>query len=111
MKFPYPCCRCGFCCLIETCATGRFRFKVGKDDPCPGLEFNGNEASCIIGQHDPEAIGVGNGCCTKATAFAHGVGFDFAALPIKVKINLAQRRRANVSNLAVFKKRKVGAAT
>jgi len=81
-----------------------FWFKVGKEDPCPGLEFNGNEATCTIGQVSPEFIGVGNGCCTKATAFAHGQGFDFAALPAKVKINLAQRRKRNDYNLAVSKK-------
>jgi len=89
MTFPYPCCRCGFCCLHETCPVGQDVYGVGKKDPCPGLFFRAGEAVCEYAWEHPEIIGVGQGCCIKATAWRGAWGFDFASLAPRHKKHLA----------------------
>jgi hypothetical protein len=93
MDFPEPCCRCGFCCLAETCPAGQERYGIGKADPCPALSFENGTATCALALTDPERIGVGAGCCIKATAYRGGVGYDFASLPpILKQVIVAQTR-------------------
>lgn len=114
--YPNPCCRCGFCCLSETCPAGQDAFGVGKHDPCPALSFEGDFhvdpvtlaavenpgphlAVCALAVHAPNPewaaffIGVGQGCCIKARAIAKGVTYDFAMLPPHVKRALARGAR------------------
>lgn len=88
--FPNPCCRCGFCCISETCPAGQGIFGVGKSDPCPGFSFQDGLAVCQVALISPEQIGVGAGCCIKARAIAKGVTYDFAMLPPHIKRALAQ---------------------
>lgn len=92
-EYPYPCCRCGFCCLSETCQIGQARYGVGKYDGCPGLSFQDQKAVCEIALDKPVIIGVGAGCCIKARAIKDGVTYDFAALPEQLKKSIAQSRR------------------
>ena len=94
MKYPNPCCRCGFCCLSCTCPTGQEVYGVRKDAPCPGLSFEDGQATCEIAEAgNYEIIGVGQGCCIKATAWRGAFGFDFAMLPPHIKRALAQGAR------------------
>lgn len=92
-SFPNPCCRCGFCCLSETCPVGQVVLGIGKKDPCPALSFQDGLAVCSLALKDPEAIGVGAGCCIKARAMRRGVAYDFAMLPPHIKRALAQGAR------------------
>ncbi len=93
-EFPYPCCRCGYCCLAETCPAGQFFFGVGRYALCPGLSFQ-DQAVCQIVLIDLEIIGGGAGCCIKARAVKSDRVCDFASLPADMKKELAQilRRR------------------
>jgi len=107
--FPNPCCRCGFCCLDRTCPVGQLVFRIGEHDPCPALRFEGDftvdpetlkavenpgrRAVCLLALEDPDTIGVGVGCCIKATCYKEGVAYDFAALPPVLKFHVAQKRR------------------
>ncbi len=92
MEYPYECCRCGFCCLSETCPIGRefFGVCVGR---CPALSFNGDEATCAIA---PEYVPVGDGCCISARCFKDGQVYDFASLSSEMKKRLAQNLKEEV---------------
>lgn len=102
MKYPNPCCRCGFCCLSETCPIGQGFYSVGKYDLCPGLSFKGDKAICALIKSAPDLgkayLGKDTGCCIKARAFKDGVQYDFASLPVKLKRavarNLKNRKEA-----------------
>lgn len=83
-KFPYPCCRCGLCCLVEQCYASHVAH--GNVEICPSLFFNGEEAECRIA----DLIPIGDGCCISARAFATGMKFDFASLSKEVKVYAAQ---------------------
>ena len=89
MKFPNECCRCGVCCLAETCIIGQHYYKVKKFDICPGLKFEDQMSSCRISHLVP----LGDGCCLKARAFRHGVQYDFASLPDRLKREAAMQKR------------------
>ena len=91
MTYPNPCCRCGFCCLHETCPVGQDAYGIGKKDPCPGLFFRAGEAVCEIAWEHPEIIGVGQGCCIRARAIntETGVVVSFADLSPRHKTHLA----------------------
>jgi hypothetical protein len=91
--YPFPCCRCGFCCLSETCPVGQATYGVGKHDLCPGLSFQGQKATCAIALTNPEIIGVGAGCCIKARAIRGGVAYNFASLPIWLKKGIVANYR------------------
>jgi hypothetical protein len=93
MRFPNPCCRCGFCCLTVTCITAQVFFGIGKHDPCPSLKFEDHQAICVLALENPEPLGVGLGCCIKATAYRKGVAYDFASLPPVVKVLAASQKR------------------
>ena len=81
MKFPYECCRCGMCCLAETCPIGQAFYSIEKYSACPGLSFNGEQASCAL----VNMIPTGEGCCIKARAYKDGVEYDFSALSDRFK--------------------------
>lgn len=83
-QYPYPCCRCGFCCLSEQCPVSIIKF--GNKDFCPVLTFNNTEAICGL----PELITFGEGCCMKARCYARGQCYFFASLKKEVKISIAQ---------------------
>ncbi len=92
-NFPYPCCRCGYCCLHESCPVACDVFGITKADHCPALRYEGG-AVCLLALEDPEIMGVGAGCCMKATCYKDGKPFDFAALPPAVKFHLAAMKAA-----------------
>lgn len=76
MKFPNPCCQCGFCCLITQCPIGGAFY--GKHKICPGLSFDEmGLAACNLAGLVP----VGDGCCISARAFKEGKAYDYAGLP------------------------------
>lgn len=87
MKFPYECCQCGFCCLIQTCPIGKSFF--GNVTPCPALVLGETKAYCLLAC---SFVPIGDGCCISAKAYKDGVAYDFAALPPKVKHREARRR-------------------
>jgi len=86
-EFPYPCCRCGLCCLAEPCLASLVVH--GEVEICPSLFFDGDEAECRIA----DLIPIGDGCCISARAYKAGVKFDFASLPKEIKIKAAQYLR------------------
>ena len=92
MKFPYKCCRCGFCCLSTICPIGEKLYGLGTNGICRGLSFDGDNKSYCAGVKY-NIMPIGDGCCIKARAFKDGVQYDFAALPEEVKIREAQRLR------------------
>ena len=83
-KFPFPCCRCGFCCLSEQCPISKYLY--GKQNCCPALFFEEEKAYC---KH-PDIVPFGDGCCMAARCFKDGVCYDFAALSEEKKVVLAQ---------------------
>jgi len=91
-EFPYPCCRCGFCCLSEQCPTSLSVY--GKSEICPALSFEEADVNIIQAVCNlPELIPFGDGCCMAARCFKDGVCYDFASLPTFVKILMAQSIR------------------
>jgi len=108
--YPNPCCRCGFCCLTETCPVGMSYFEISKADPCLALFFDGDEATCTLVasfKYDPfdrgkllapdlrrKLFGIGTGCCIKARAFKDGKEYDFASLSPELKRKAAAGLRA-----------------
>jgi hypothetical protein len=90
MKYPYPCARCGFCCLASVCVAGQHVYGIfEKGTRCPGLVFHLGMASCKLVEFD--LVPVGDGCCIKATAFKNCVAYDFAALPAETKREITQK--------------------
>jgi len=84
MNYPHKCVRCGFCCLSTTCIAGQAYHGIGELDRCPSLRFNRQgRAKCSLVKRG--LVPVGDGCCIKARAYRHGVEYDFAALPAKLK--------------------------
>ena len=107
--FPSPCCRCGYCCLHETCPVAQEVFQIDKATPCPALRFDGDFtvdpetlkavpvlphfATCLLAQEEPGVMGVGVGCCMAATCYRGGVAYDFASLPPVLKLHVAALKR------------------
>lgn len=89
MKFPYPCIRCGFCCLCFVCITGKVFYGIPeKGVRCPGLSFENGIASCALVVKN--LVPIGDGCCIKARAYHEGIEYDFAALPGEIKQKITQ---------------------
>lgn len=88
-QYPNPCCRCGFCCMAETCIVAWELYGIPKNTSCPFLEYDTEkmEATCTITHTG--LIGIGKGCCIKARCFKDGVQYDFASLPDEMKKNVA----------------------
>lgn len=101
MKYPYPCCRCGFCCLSETCLVGMKVYGIGKSDKCSALSFEDNTATCLLVMSVP----IGDGCCIKARAFKDGKEYDFAALPVAFKLGAARSKRIKESSYGASNER------
>lgn len=110
MRYPYPCSRCGVCCLAVTCEVGQTYFGIEAGTLCPGLSFEGDFhvdpvtleavenpgrlAGCMLAKiFGPEILGLGMGCCIKARAIKNGVTYDVAALPPAFKLLLAKQYR------------------
>ena len=104
MLYPNPCCRCGLCCLSETCPIGMRAYGINKTTLCPGLTFKEDKASCVLPVYlvkilkmDKKAVdiimGFNTGCCIKARAYKNGVEYDFAGLSSELKIKIAQNVR------------------
>ena len=93
--YPNKCCRCGMCCLNETCPIGQNYYTVKKTDKCPGLSFENDFAFCLlVGIFSDLMLGIGQGCCIKARVFKDGVQYDFASLTKEFKqIAVNQIRR------------------
>jgi len=95
-RFENGCCRCGFCCLSETCPIGQRLYNVSKDKGCPGLNFEEDIAVCGAIEwcksksyiNWQELFGVDAGCCIKARAYKNGVEYDFALLSNDMKIKV-----------------------
>jgi hypothetical protein len=102
-KFPFPCCRCGYCCLVETCPAGQVFLGVEEYHPCPGLSFEDGQADCQIALIDPKIIGVGLGCCIKARAVKGDKVYDFASLPPRVQENHLSRPEAEGADMMMIK--------
>jgi len=91
MEYEHDCCRCGFCCLMETCPAGMMFYGVRKLDLCPGLSFDGNVAVCALVPLG--LVPVGDGCCISARVFRAGMEFQFDALPKQFKYIAAEQVR------------------
>lgn len=93
--YPNPCCRCGFCCLSETCPIGQKIYEIGKHEGlCPALYFDKDQAGCTLaGVYVP----IEDGCCIKARAFRDGKEYDFASLPVELKKRAARDLRIGMA--------------
>jgi hypothetical protein len=89
MRYPYPCVRCGFCCMSEICLIGQRVYGLfEKGARCPGLRFGNKIAFCALVKFN--LVPIGDGCCMAARVFRDGVEYDFAALPGEIKRELTQ---------------------
>lgn len=96
MEFPHKCSRCGFCCISENCPVSQRYFNIPKYGVvCPALSFNNNQvAICkLVGVYSEHFMGIGAGCCIKATLMKGGKSYDFAALDPEVKRVVVSIRR------------------
>jgi len=94
-RYPHECCRCGFCCLAETCPAGMSKHGIGRFDRCPSLKFSvDGVAECLLAGSG--LVPIGDGCYIKASAYKAGVGYDFASLPSWLKKEAAHRVRGRV---------------
>ena len=90
MQFPYPCARCGYCCLMEVCPEGMRHYRIAKSARCPALAFDpsGLMATCSLYSERKVAgkyLGIGSGCCLKARCYKNGTCYEWAPLPADVK--------------------------
>lgn len=86
MEFPHKCCQCGFCCLAENCIIAQRLYAIPRHGVlCPALIVHDGHTSCLLAEIDPDAMGIGQGCCIKARAFNNGIEYDFASLPPEIK--------------------------
>lgn len=93
LAYPFPCCRCGFCCLSITCTVGQEYFEIGPHDPCPALTWNQDGTSNCELVALGLITGIGAGCCIKARAIKGGVAYNFSALPPWLKKGIAANYR------------------
>ena len=96
-EYPNPCCRCGFCCITETCPVGIKLYNLEiKNQRCPALGFDPDgTAICYPFRAFIEAeiredlvknlFGIGTGCCISARCFKDGKVYGFASLPDEMK--------------------------
>ena len=110
MNFPYPCSRCGFCCLTRWCKIAVYTYekrnpgqKAPADTPCPALGWEsgsageGHTARCFMYAEAtrlrPEkkeqldaGFGIGKGCCVLAKVGTREGGMvDYASLSADLK--------------------------
>jgi len=66
-------------------------YMIAKNDPCPALQWEGDQSVCGLASKFPAYImGFGAGCCIKARCIKDGITYDFASLQANIKIKLAQ---------------------
>mgnify|MGYP001583533576 CR=1 FL=1 len=87
-QFPFPCARCGCCCMAIVCPVG-LEFG-GRELPCEFLTFSEDVAFCILldnGFASKEDIGADLGCCMKGRAVNRTTRaiVDWASLPLETK--------------------------
>ena len=92
-EYPNPCCRCGFCCLAETCPAGQMYHRIGKYTPCPSLRFTRGARWAVCDLVPLGLVPIGDGCCIKARAYKDGVEYDFASLPSDLKFQVTSSMR------------------
>ncbi len=88
-QFPNECCRCGFCCIVETCPVAQFMYNIDKAYPCPELDYDPETMVATCRLNGKTNVGVGTGCCMAARCFRDGIQYDFASLPPELKKNVA----------------------
>ena len=92
IEYPNKCCRCGFCCLTETCPIGQAFYKISEETRCPGLSFDlQGQATCELAQRG--LVPIGDGCCIKARAYRNNTEYDFASLPNEFKYSIVRQVR------------------
>jgi hypothetical protein len=95
-EYPNPCCRCGLCCLAETCIVARANFNIQKNDPCPALSFNADGiATCGLVAYN--LVPIGDGCCIKARAYKDGIEYNFSDLPSELKFRAVRDMKKHAS--------------
>lgn len=77
-EFPNPCCRCGFCCIAETCWCGRMFHSIKSTEPCPSLSFDRGVATCGLAEI---SVPIGDGCCISARVIHNGNVTSYADMP------------------------------
>lgn len=89
------CCRCGFCCLSETCMSGQMHYGIDRHDTCPGLSFDaGGVAACaLVEVYGAQSMGIMGGCCLLARCYKDGVVYPWAPLTASVKFRVAAGSR------------------
>lgn len=98
-EFPYPCTRCGVCCLLQRCPVILAYCGGENRARCEEVKFTGDEAECGLvrrGIVNPQTIGAGKGCCISARVACGFFGEmkDVASLDAATKIQLAHSLRA-----------------
>jgi hypothetical protein len=90
-QYPNPCCRCGFCCVVETCPIARMVYGVSKQDKCQAFKYDkfSKESTCLIAENG--LPGIGDGCCMAARCYKDGIEYDFASLPQSIKKEVAYK--------------------
>lgn len=88
-QFPNECCRCGFCCIVETCPVAQFMYNIDKAYPCPELDYDPETMVATCNLNGKTNVGIGTGCCMAARCFKDGVQYDFASLDESVKKEVA----------------------
>jgi hypothetical protein len=104
--YPFPCNRCGFCCIAKQCQVSVQVFgQLPNGIVCPALSFDGDVSSCgLIAMAKPEfkdeamkVLGIGAGCCVKARVMTvGGQQLDFAAMPDDQKVGAVRQIRAGI---------------
>ena len=96
MKYEHECCRCGACCLFETCPVGRAHYRIKKKGICPALSFSSDGvASCKLAG---ALVPVGDGCCISARIFKDGKEIQFASLHPLLKKEIVKNIINNFQN-------------
>lgn len=88
-KYPYSCARCGYCCNQTPCKIAKeaalhFEGVILQDGQrCPYLKFEGALAVCGPARRSSMlcvALGIGQGCCTRAWVVNGEKSTPFASL-------------------------------
>ena len=90
---PYPCTRCGYCCLIQPCKAS-ISLGLVKNGSCVMLDFGrtGHDvATCNLAMSAPDHVGIGHGCEVKAYAYLDDIQYDFAMIEPRIKRSTAVR--------------------
>jgi hypothetical protein len=83
--------------MVHACPVAQAFFNIGKHDRCPAFKMMpGGQTHCELTERiNPDVLGIGKGCCIKATAMKDGQPFNFADLPAIAKIGMAYQTWCN----------------